>query len=375
MKFAYAFQSTIANRQSPIITTGANEVTSEINNQQSKINNPKPPRLLVVDDDEQIRRMLGRILAREGYTFTPAADGVEARKCLQNQDFDLALCDVNMPGESGIELAGYIASRCRDTAVVMITGIDDRNVAEQAVEAGIYGYMIKPFNPNEVIINIRNALRRRDLEIANRDYRENLELMVEERTKQLRKAMEGIIRAMALTVESRDPYTSGHQQRVAQLARAMAKEMGLSKDQVQGVYLAGLIHDLGKISIPAEILSKPTKLTDIEFSLIKTHPQVGYEILKGISFPWPIAKVMFQHHERINGKGYPLGISGDDIVIEAKIIGVADVVEAMASHRPYRPALGIDKALEEISNNKGILYDSEVVDACTKLFCQQDFKF
>jgi len=177
-------------------------MTSEINNQQSKINNPKPPRLLVVDDDEQIRRMLGRILAKEGYTFTPAADGGEARKCLQNQDFDLALCDVNMPGESGIELAGYIASRCRDTAVIMITVVDDRNVAEQAVEAGIYGYMIKPFNPNEVIINIRNALRRRDLEIANRDYRENLELMVEERTKQLRKAMEGIIRAMA----SHRPY-------------------------------------------------------------------------------------------------------------------------------------------------------------------------
>ncbi len=206
--------------------------------------------------------------------------------------------------------------------------------------------------------------------------------MVQERTcalqnalNDLQQVLESTIEAMALTVESRDPYTAGHQRRVANLAQEIAKEIGLSNSVVEGVKMAAIIHDLGKISIPAEILSKPTKLTDIEFSLIKTHPQVGYEILKGISFPWPIAKVMFQHHERINGKGYPLGISGDDIVIEAKIIGVADVVEAMASHRPYRPALGIDKALEEISNNKGILYDSEVVDACTKLFCQQDFKF
>ncbi|MBW2169560.1 MAG: response regulator, partial [Deltaproteobacteria bacterium] len=177
-------------------------------NQQSPIANPKPPRLLVVDDDEQIRRMLDRMLARDGYAVTLAADGTQARKCLEKQAFDLVLCDVNMPGESGIDLSRHIATRYADTAIIHITGVDDPYVADSAIEAGTFGYIIKPFNPNEVMINIRNALRRRGLEIANRNYREALEQMVEERTVRLREAMEGIIRAMSLTVESRDPYTS-----------------------------------------------------------------------------------------------------------------------------------------------------------------------
>ncbi|RLB83929.1 MAG: histidine kinase [Deltaproteobacteria bacterium] len=191
----------------------------------------------------------------------------------------------------------------------------------------------------------------------------------------LRRAMGATIQAMALTVETRDPYTAGHQRRVANLARAIAKEMGLSQDQIDGIRMAGIIHDLGKISVPAEILSKPTQLTEIEYSLIKTHPQVGYDILKMIDFPWPVAEIVLQHHERIGGSGYPQGLYGDEVLLEAKILAVADVVEAMASHRPYRPAHGIDKALEEISKNRGILYDPEVVDACLKLFTEKGFKF
>ncbi len=231
--------------------------------------------ILIVDDEEQIRRMLNRMLTMHGYTCTLSADAAEARKCLDVQSFDLVLCDVNMPGESGIDLTRHIESGYEDTAVIMVTGVDDPQVAEGAVEAGVYGYIIKPFNINEVIINIRNSLRRRELEIANRRYRQDLEQMVEERTVSLRKAMEGIIRAMSLTVESRDPYTSGHQHRVAILSAAIAGEMGLSKDRVEGIRLAGMIHDLGKIAVPAEILSKPTRLSDIEFAFIKMHPQVG----------------------------------------------------------------------------------------------------
>jgi len=338
-----------------------------------EIADPKPPRLLVVDDDEQIRRLLGRMLAREGYAFTLAADGTEARKCLEKEAFDLVLCDVNMPGESGIDLAGYIGSHYDNTALIMITGVDDPNVAQSAIAAGTYGYVIKPFNPNEVMINIRNALHRRELEIANRNYRESLEQMVEERTVQLREAMEGIIRAMSLTIESRDPYTSGHQQRVARLAAAMAREMGFSREQIQGAYLGGMIHDIGKISVPAEILSKPGRLSDIEFSLIRSHAQVGYDILKEIEFPWPIADMVHQHHERMDGSGYPRGLSGEDILLEARILGIADVVEAMASHRPYRPALGIEAALEEISRNAGKLYDPEAAKACLRLFREKGF--
>jgi PAS domain S-box-containing protein len=189
----------------------------------------------------------------------------------------------------------------------------------------------------------------------------------------LRKAMNGTIQAMALTIETRDPYTAGHQQRVADLARAIAQVMNLTEDQVDALRMAGIVHDLGKIGIPAEILSKPIELTDIEFQLIKIHPQISYNILKDIDFPWPVARIVLQHHERINGSGYPFGLSGEDILLESRILAVADVVEAIASHRPYRPAHGIDKALEEISTNKGILYDPEAVDSCIRLFYEKGY--
>ena len=190
----------------------------------------------------------------------------------------------------------------------------------------------------------------------------------------LHKAMGGIIQAMALTVETRDPFTAGHQRRVANLARSIGQEMGLTKDQVEAIRMAGMVHDLGKISIPAEILGRPTKLTALEFSLIKVHPQTGYDILKDIDFPWPIARIVSQHHERIDGSGYPLGLKDQEILPEAKVLMVADVVEAIASHRPYRAAHGIDVALDEISQNKGLLYDPEVVDVCLRLFREQGFK-
>ncbi len=193
--------------------------------------------------------------------------------------------------------------------------------------------------------------------------------------KKLRKAMKGSIRAMASTVEMRDPYTSGHQARVADLARAIAREMDLSREQIDGIRLAGLIHDLGKISTPAEILGKPGQLNQYEFGIIRSHPQVGYDILKEIEFPWPIAQIILQHHEMMDGSGYPQGLTGEDILVEARILAVADIVEAMSSHRPYRPALGIDKALEEISQNRGVLYDPNVVDACFRLFTEKGFEF
>ncbi len=191
----------------------------------------------------------------------------------------------------------------------------------------------------------------------------------------LRGAMEGTIQAMALTMEMKDTYTGGHQRRVTQLACAIAKEMGLSEEQVEGIRLAGIIHDIGKISIPIEILSKSGRISEIEFSLVKVHPQAGYDILKTIEFPYPVAQIVLQHHERLDGSGYPSGLSGEEIMLEARILGVADIVEAITSHRPYRSALGIDKALEEISRNKGVLYDPKVVDACLKLFSEKGFKF
>jgi len=172
----------------------------------------------------------------------------------------------------------------------------------------------------------------------------------------------------------RDPYTAGHQRRVAELASAIAKEMRLPKEKIEGIHMAGLIHDIGKIAVPAEILSKPSKLSKMEMDLIKAHSQVGYELLKEIDFPWPVANIVLQHHERLDGVGYPQGLKGDEILLEARILAVADVVEAMASHRPYRPALGLDAALDEIKQGKGKLYEPAAVDACLVLF-EKGFTF
>jgi PAS domain S-box-containing protein len=189
----------------------------------------------------------------------------------------------------------------------------------------------------------------------------------------LRGALEATIGAIAATVETRDPYTAGHQRRVADLARAIGREMGLSDDVQEGLHFGALIHDLGKVQIPAEILSKPTRLSKIEFELIKTHPQTGYDIVKGIDFPWPVAEMVHQHHERLDGSGYPQGLKGDAIALEARILAVADVVEAMASHRPYRPGLGIEAALKEIETKRGSSFEPAAVDACLRLFREKRF--
>lgn len=191
----------------------------------------------------------------------------------------------------------------------------------------------------------------------------------------LRKSLDETVKAVTTIGEKRDPYTAGHQRRVTELALAIAREMNLSPERIEGLNVAGMLHDVGKISVPSDILNKPGRLSEGEFMVIKSHPQISYDILKTIDFPWPVAQIAYQHHERIDGSGYPRGLKGKNILLEAKILSVADVVEAIASHRPYRPALGVDVALEEISKNKGRLYDPNVVDACLKLFNEKGFKF
>jgi len=248
-------------------------------------------------------------------------------------------------------------------------------------------------NPNEAILisnaGVKTAIDHRAapirdgggnisgivLAFTNITRRKKAEDELKKSWEQQKIAMEGTVQAMAFTIETRDPYTAGHQRRVTKLACAIAEEMQLPKDQVEGLHMAGALHDVGKIYVPAEILSKPGKISEAEYNIIKTHPQVGYDIIKTIKFAWPVAKIILQHHERIDGSGYPAGLKGDKILLEARILAVADVVEAMATHRPYRPALSIEESLKEISKNKGKLYDPKVVDACLKIFKKKEFKF
>ncbi len=204
-------------------------------------------------------------------------------------------------------------------------------------------------------------------------------LMLEKKLKQsiedFRISLNSTIEAISLMSEVRDPYTAGHEKRVAQLACAIAKEIGFVAERIEGIRVSAYLHDIGKVAVPAEILSKPTALSEHEYGIIKTHPRVGFDILKNLKFSWPVAQTTLQHHEMLNGSGYPSGLQGEEILMESRILAVADVVEAMTSHRPYRPALGLEKALEEITRNKGVFYDPRVVDACLKLFQEKGFRF
>jgi putative nucleotidyltransferase with HDIG domain len=222
------------------------------------------------------------------------------------------------------------------------------------------------------------SLKRRKLE-AEREIAVELlsktDKKLQQSSQKLQRAMEGTINAMSLTTEVRDPYTAGHQQRVAKLAVAIAQEMQLSEEQVEGIKIAGSLHDVGKIAVPAEILSKPGKLKESEFNLIKDHCETGYDMLKSIEFSWPVAAVILQHHERMDGSGYPNGLKSGEIMVESAILSVADVIESMVSHRPYRPAHNVEKALLEIIQGKGTLYHPEVVEACLKLFQEKKLSF
>jgi putative nucleotidyltransferase with HDIG domain len=319
--------------------------------------------ILIVDDEKPIRKMLYRSIEQEGNRYFLAANGKEALKILEKEDVDLVITDIAMPEMDGIELTRRVKEHY-DSDVIMMTGhIRDLSYGN-AVAKGASDFIQKPFDTEEFQIRLKRVLRERRIHTELRKSLKKMEVV-----------LDGVIHSLSLTVEARDPYTSGHQRRVSALAVSIAECMELPEHQIAGIRMAGLIHDLGKIAIPAEILSKPGRLSEIEFSLIKNHPEVGFDILKHIDFQMPIAEIIYQHHERLDGSGYPRGLKGNDIFLESRIITVADVVEAMSSHRPYRPALGMEMVIEEITKNRNLVYDPAVANACLKIIEETGLNF
>ncbi len=343
--------------------------------------NASPSRVLLVDDEQSILNCMRIFLEKEGYEVDTVQSAERAKTLLDQQAYDVVVTDIMMPGVGGVELLRMVLSGYPDVPVLLMTGDPSVQSAVDALRAGASDYLLKPITRSDILRTIRNAAnlkRMRDqnrlLEQQNRSYRENLERMVRDRTAALDRTVKSIIQAMSKLVEVRDPYTAGHERNVADLSQAIARKMGLSELSQQTVYYAGLVHDLGKINVPAEILSYPGKLNEVAMAVVRQHPETAYDILKQVDFPWPLADVVVQHHERCDGSGYPHGLVRDKILIESRILGVADVVESMSSHRPYRPALGVKVALEEITTNSGRLYEPDVVLACVALFEEDGYQ-
>lgn len=339
--------------------------------------------IVIVDDNPNNLQVLSSILKSAGHQVRPALSGEAALRAIAHNLPDLILLDIMMPGMNGYETCKVLKDdiNTRNIPVIFISALNELGDKVLAFQAGAVDYLSKPFQAEEVIARVNAHLK---LQL----FEQHLKAMVDAQTRELQLAINALqksqqqyhlmleqsIEAIALTVEKRDPYTAGHQVRVSQLATAIARELDFSADRLEGLRLGATIHDIGKIYIPAEILSRPGRLSATEFDLIKTHSEVGFEIVRNISFPWPIDEMILQHHERLDGSGYPKGLKGEEIIKEALILSVADVVEAIASHRPYRPAMGIDKALEEISNGSGRIYHPEVVEACLSLFNNNDYQ-
>lgn len=349
----------------------------------------EPCTVLIVDDNPNNLRVLSGMLEQAGYRVRPALNGEMALRSIGVILPDIVLLDIRMPEMDGYEVCRRLKADAatRDIPVVFISALQEAEDKVNAFRAGGVDYVVKPFQIEEVLARVRMHLELCRARKALQSAYEGMEAQVQERTRELVRAKEErfaaleklketlvqMIEAMVIALEKRDPYTAGHQKRVSLLSTAIARELGLSQETLDALHLGGLVHDIGKIYVPAEILSRPGTLPDTEMDLIRTHPQVGYDIIKGIEFPWPVKEMVLQHHERLNGGGYPAGLKGEVITVEARIIAVADVVEAMASHRPYRPALGVDAALEELARNRGILYDPQAADAAICLFRDKGF--
>jgi len=355
--------------------------------------------ILIVDDEESILNSFQRVLADEDYEVHTVNNGSEGLNKLRTaqKPYSVIVSDQRMPEMSGVQFFAQAKDIFPDAVRILLTGYADSDAIIDAInKGGVHLYFTKPWREEEILLHIKQSLSKVEILAENKrlvelikiknqelvklnktlekkaNYRTNDLLAQTEKLKDSYKKsqliLDGIVKTLSKIVETRDPYTSGHEDQVAKIACKIAKEMKLTEEQVSSIYISATLHDIGKISVPSEILTKPSVLTNLEREIIKTHCKVANDILANIEFPYPVAEIIYQHHERMDGSGYPRGLKGDNIALEARIIGVADVIDAMASYRPYRPALGVDAAIEEITKFRGVTYDPSVVDACLKIY-------
>ena len=387
--------------------------------------------VLIVEDSPTQALHLQYILEQNGYEVVVASDGQQAVEMIADVEPAVVISDIVMPAMDGYEVCLHIKGdpRWREVGVILVTSLSQPEVVIRALQCGADTCITKPYDGRYLLSAVESLLADRRLPAAGdgvvtdityrgetypiaADRRQiltlllstyetavakNLELIeaqaelqelnrdLEDRVRRrtaaltvtmdkLHRSVHDTVKAMAGLVEAADPYTAGHQERVGELALAIATELGMEEDRLDGLRVAGVIHDIGKISVPRQLLVKPTRLTDLEMDLIRGHAEAGFIVLRDIEFPWPVARVVHEHHERMDGSGYPQGLAGDQLLLESRVLAVADVVESMAAHRPYRPALGVDVALTEIRKNRGTLYDPDVVDACCRLFDEKGYK-
>lgn len=355
--------------------------------------------ILIVDDEDSILNAFKRILADENYDVHVANSGLEGLNKLRSatKPYSIIISDQRMPEMSGVQFFAKAKEIFPDAIRILLTGYADSDAIIEAInKGGVHLYFTKPWHEEEILLHIKQSLskveilaeNKRLVELIREKNKELTELNKALEQKALEKTndlliqteklkesyqksqiiMDGIVRTLSKIIETRDPYTAGHEDQVAKIACKIAREMKLPEEQISFIHIAATLHDIGKICVPSEILTKPSALNNLEKAIIKTHCKVANDVLANIEFPYPVAEVIYQHHERLDGSGYPRGLRGNEIALEARIIGVADVIDAMASYRPYRPALGVDAAIEEIVKYRGITYDPDVVDACLTVY-------
>jgi putative two-component system response regulator len=338
-----------------------------MNNSEKNIAATQKETILLVDDEAVIRKLLNLRLSQGSYTCYEAANTDQAADMLKQYPISLVLLDIRMPGKSGAEFLGDILSLYPDMAVIMVSAVNDAHMAIECMKKGAFDYLTKPFNLEEVFLSAEMALYKRRLILENRDYQNNLEQKVAVQAEKIKQSFLNSIKALANALEAKDKYTSGHSERVGEMAVITAMEMGLPQEEIERVKLAGLVHDIGKIGIHGDVLNKEGKLTEAEYTEMKNHCQIGEHILTPVMDDIKLMQIVRNHHERFDGKGYPDGLAGEEIPVGAAILSVCDTFDAMTSERSYRAPLNASDAFAELERCKGTQFNPKVVDAFLKV--------